>query len=271
MREMLIAHTDGHYFSPPRVSMMLGAERVLFSAGGALDGAMALRVSGTAASNLEHLAISWRASGEIDAVIVGNEVGARRTGAVAAVAADLLARPGEIKVGIIGSGRNGWAQIWGLTGARQIVELKIYSPNPRHREQFAERAARELGLSARATTSAEAAVSDADVVVLCTTSRTPVLEAGWIDDGVHVTSIGAKTTTAHEVPGELLDRVGFAASDAPNEIDSPVTDLGATPLLSLGSLLVAGGISHDPEKLSLFLYAGLGASDAYFVQAVAKI
>jgi ornithine cyclodeaminase len=270
MREMLIAHANGAYLSPPRVSMMFGPERVLFSAGGNLDGAIGLRVSGTAASHLEHVAVSWLASGEIEAVILGNEIGARRTGAVAAVAADLLARPGEIRVGLIGSGRNGWAQIWALTGARPIQDLSIFSPTVEHRERFAERARIELGLSAQAVSSAKEAVVGMDVVILCTTSRNPVLEADWIQDGAHVTSIGAKTASAHEVPAQLLRRLSRAVSDALDEIDEPVTDLGEIPLVSLGTLLLAGQSRRGPEEVSLFLYAGLGASDAYFVQAVAK-
>lgn len=270
MREMFLAYADGTYLSPPRTSMTLGSERVLFSAGGRPDGAMGLRVSGTAASRLEHVAVSWLASGEIEAVILGNEIGARRTGAVAAVAADLLARPGAVRVGIVGSGRNGWAQIWALTGARAVADLAVFSPTAAHRERFAERARFELGLPARSVASAEEATREMDIVILCTTSRSPVIESDWIQNGTHVSSIGAKTTSAHEVPTELIERLGCAVSDAPGEIEAPVTDLAAVPLLSLGSLLEAKAPPRGPEELSLFLYAGLGASDAYFVQAVAK-
>jgi ornithine cyclodeaminase len=139
MREALRSHAEGTYLSPPRQSMTFGESRVLFGAGGAPDGAMGLRISGTAASPLEHVTVTWLPSGEVDAVIIGNELGARRTGAVSAVAADLLAAPGAVRVGILGSGRNGWAQIWGLTGARLVAELLIYSPTTSHRTRFAER------------------------------------------------------------------------------------------------------------------------------------
>jgi ornithine cyclodeaminase len=268
MREMLRSYVLGTYLSPPRVSMTLGNERVLFSAGGSVDGSMALRVSGTAASHLEHLAVSWLPSGEIEAVIVGNEIGARRTGAVAAVAADLLARAGDVRVGLIGSGRNGWAQIWALTGARSIVDLAIFSPTVAHREAFAVRARTELGLSARPVASAEAATREMDIVILCTTSRSPVIESSWVQDGAHITSIGAKTVSAHEVPSELVFRLTCAASDAPGEIVAPITEVAGIELTDLGTLLAAEQSARGPEELSLFLYAGLGASDAYFAQAV---
>jgi ornithine cyclodeaminase/alanine dehydrogenase-like protein (mu-crystallin family) len=269
MRSALRSHAEGEYLSPPRLSMTVGESRVMFGAGAAPDGAMALRVSGTAASPLEHVTVTWLPSGEVDAIIVGNEIGARRTGAVSAVAADLLAAPGAIRVGILGSGRNGWAQVWGLTGIRPISELLIYSPTDAHRTDFAERARNELGLDARAAGTAREAVERMDVVILCTTSRTPVMESDWVKEGAHVASIGAKSSGAHEAPPELLERMSRVVSDAPDEIASPLSDLANLPLLSLGALLAAPESSRLPGEVSLFLYSGLGAADAAFAQAVA--
>jgi alanine dehydrogenase len=270
MREALRAHAEGQYLSPPRLSMTFGVNRVLFGAGGTPDGAIGLRVSGTAASPLEHVTVTWLPSGEVDAVIIGNELGARRTGAVSAVAADLLAAPGAVRVGILGSGRNGWAQVWALTAVRPITELLIYSPTTSHREHFADRAQRELAIAARAVETAREAVEGADVVILCTTSRTPVMEEAWVKDGAHVASIGAKSSTAHEAPAELLERMSRVVSDAPDEIPSPFSDLGSRPLVSLGDLLANSWSSPATGEVSLFLYSGLGGADAAFARSVAE-
>jgi ornithine cyclodeaminase/alanine dehydrogenase-like protein (mu-crystallin family) len=270
MREALRSHTEGSYLSPPRLSMTFGENRVLFGAGGGPDGAMGLRISGTAASPLEHVTVTWLPSGEVDAVILGNELGARRTGAVAAVAADLLAAPGALRVGILGSGRNGWAQVWGLTGVRPITELRIYSPTASHRTLFAERARLELGLEARAVDTAREAVEGMDVVVLCTTSRTPIMESSWVSAGAHVASIGAKSTSAHEAPAELLERMSQVVSDAPAELDSPFPDLANLPLVSLGELLTSPESVRRTGDVSLFLYSGLGGADAAFARAVSE-
>jgi alanine dehydrogenase len=271
MREVLLAHARGEYLSPPRTSTNVGPQRVMFGAGGTSDGAIGLRVSGTAASSLEHVTLTWTASGELDAVIVGNEIGARRTGSVAAVAADLLARPGPVRVGILGSGRNGWAQVWALSGARPIVELSVFSPNPNHRQEFARRARDELDLKASAVATAREAAEDHDVIVLCTTSTRPVIEADWVRDGTHVTSVGPKSSTSHETPEALLGRLEQVVSDAPDELLSPVSDLAGVPLVSLGSLLAAGSSEHREDLVSLFLYSGLGGSDAAYGQAVARL
>jgi ornithine cyclodeaminase/alanine dehydrogenase-like protein (mu-crystallin family) len=44
--------------------------------------------------------------------------------------------------------------------------------------------------------------------------RVPLIDAGWIEDGTHVTTIGPKTATAHEVPPELADRATVIAGDS---------------------------------------------------------
>jgi alanine dehydrogenase len=270
MQTVLRSHAEGTYLSPPRLSMGFGDNRVLFGAGGAPDGAIGLRVSGTAASPLEHVTISWLPSGEIEALIVGNELGARRTGAVSAVATDLLAVPGEVRVGILGSGRNGWAQVWGITGIRPVSQLLVYSPTDSHRRDFAERARSELGLDARAVESPREAVEEMDVVILCTTSREPVIEGAWVHDGAHVVSIGPKSSTAHEAPPELLERMSRVVSDAPDEIATPFSDLAKLPLVSLGSLLLSPESARLAGEVSLFLYSGLGGADAAFARAVAE-
>jgi len=270
MRVALRSHAGGGYLSPPRLSMTFGESRVLFGAGGAPDGSMGLRISGTAASPLEHVTVTWLPSGEVEAIIVGNELGARRTGAVSAVATDLLALPGAVRVGILGSGRNGWAQVWGLAGVRLVSELLIYSPTSDHRTAFAERARNELGLDARAVGSARDAVEGADVVILCTTSRAPVMESAWVKEGAHVASIGAKSSRAHEAPAELLERMSRVVSDAPDEIASPFPDLAGLPMVALGDLLAAPESSRLPGEVSLFLYSGLGGADAAFARAVAR-
>jgi ornithine cyclodeaminase/alanine dehydrogenase-like protein (mu-crystallin family) len=54
--------------------------------------------------------------------------------------------------------------------------------------------------------SAEAAVRGADLVVVATSSRTPVLRGEWLSPGAHVTGIGAFRPDWREVDGEAVRR-----------------------------------------------------------------
>jgi ornithine cyclodeaminase len=269
VRSWLVAHAGRERPSPPRAYTTVGDQRMILTAGGLGGGAMGARLSAGARAPLEHVTILWDGDGWVDAVLVGKEAGARRTGAVAAVAADLLAPQGPVRVGMIGSGRNGWTQIWGLTGVREVRDLTVYSPNPEHRERFAARAREELGLAARAVDGARRATEEMDIVVLWTTSENPVIEAEWVGGGAHVTTIGPKSARAHEAPVGLLSRVERVVSDSPDDLSDPFAALGPAPLVSLGSLFDAVPAKANDE-VSLFLYSGLGGTDAAFGRAVAE-
>ena len=109
--------------------------------------------------------------------MVGEELGARRTGALGAVAADVLALPEADTVAVIGTGRQAWTQLWALQAVRPLRLLRVYSPNPAHRARFAQAAGNDLGIDATAVSSAGQAVHDADLIILATRSISPVIDA----------------------------------------------------------------------------------------------
>ena len=57
-----------------------------------------------------------------------------------------------------------------------------------------------------ATESAEEAVLGADIIVLATSSPTPVLRSAWVGDGAHVVSVGACRPDQREMDPELVAR-----------------------------------------------------------------
>lgn len=68
-----------------------------------------------------------------------NELGARRTGAIGAVAADTLAPPDAGVVAVVGTGVQGWCQVWALSGVRALREVRVYSRDRAKRASFADR------------------------------------------------------------------------------------------------------------------------------------
>ena len=59
----------------------------------------------------DQLVAVWEADGTLSAVVVGEQLGACRTGALGAVAADALANPDAGTVAVIGSGLQAWTQL----------------------------------------------------------------------------------------------------------------------------------------------------------------
>jgi alanine dehydrogenase len=117
-----------------------------------------------------------------------------RVGATAGVAARHLAPKGATTVALLGSGWQAPTQLTALRAALPSLEqVRVFSPTPEHREQFAGRMSTLLELSVQPASSAEEAIRDADVVDLCAPGhfdvREPLFETAWVKPGALVISM----------------------------------------------------------------------------------
>ncbi|PYM92612.1 MAG: ornithine cyclodeaminase [Candidatus Rokuibacteriota bacterium] len=119
-----------------------------------------------------------------------------RTGAVSAVATQHLARADASVLGILGAGVQARSHLEAMRLVRKFREVRVWSP--RNAGAFAA----QFGV--RAAASAEEAVRGADVVVVATTSQTPVLRGAWLGPGAHVNAVGAPRPTWRELDDEVL-------------------------------------------------------------------
>jgi ornithine cyclodeaminase/alanine dehydrogenase-like protein (mu-crystallin family) len=136
-------------------------------------------------------------TGEPLAVMDGRLITEMRTAAVTAVAVHLLARSGENVLAILGSGVQARSHMQALSRVRPFKEIRVWSRSQEH----AERLAAEIG--ARATT-AEQAVSGADIVLTLTSSPTPILLGKWLKKDALVCAIGAVTPERRELDDEAM-------------------------------------------------------------------
>ncbi len=144
--------------------------------------------------------------GSLEALIEADFMGAYRTGAASAVAARALARPGPATVAMIGAGWQAATQALAISRVLEIKELRVFSRHDERRAEFAREQEAQLGVPTLAAGSAELAVRGADVVVTMTTSKTPVIEAGWIEPHALVIAAGSNWHNKAEVPIELVAR-----------------------------------------------------------------
>jgi alanine dehydrogenase len=137
-------------------------------------------------------------TGEPLCVMDGRLITEMRTAAMSAVATRLLARTDASVLGILGSGVQARGHLEALRLVRTFREVRAWSP--RNARAFAER----FGIQAAA--SAEEAVRGADVIVVATTSETPVLRGDWLSPGAHVNAVGAPRPTWRELDDDVLQR-----------------------------------------------------------------
>jgi alanine dehydrogenase len=260
----------GRLAAPPRLRAEIGDGGLVFTAGGYAEGALGFRVYGLWRGDSDQAVLVWDRDGRLLGCVVGSELGARRTGALGGVAVDVLARADASTVGLVGSGTQAWTQLWAIAAVRSLSRVRVFSPTREHRDAFAGRARSELGLPAEPCGTAEEAVADADVVVLATRSEEPVIDAGWIRDGTHVSTVGPKFASAHETPPELAHRAAVVVSDSPEQAadyDEPFfTDRALT---HLGAVVAgeAAGRASDPD-VTLYCSTGLAGSEVVLAETL---
>ena len=145
-------------------------------------------------------------TGALQAIMDGRYITEARTAAVSAVSTRFLAKPEASTLAIIGSGVQARSHLEAYQLVRQLKEVRIWSPKQRSREQFVDDMSDHVPVPIVAADSAEAAVRGADLIVLVTSSPTPVIEDQWVSNGAHVVCVGACRPNQQEMPPALVAR-----------------------------------------------------------------
>jgi len=153
-------------------------------------------------------------SGELLAQMDADWLTAQRTAATAAVAADVLANPEIRQAGLIGSGEQAQAILTAMSRVRTLPRVLVFSPTPANRTRFAGTMSGQLGITVTAVDSPQAALEGSDLVLSAFRSGTsPVVQAGWIRPGAHVTAISAVRPEARELEAEVWGKADLVAVD----------------------------------------------------------
>ena len=148
--------------------------------------------------------------------IVGGATG-WRVAATMGLAAQYLTRPDATRVGLLGSGRNALPILECLALVRPIERVDLFSPTPEHRERLAGQASSVLNIPVTAHDSPRPAIAGADILIVGTSSYSPVLSFADLHPGTHVTSMGMSTELDESV---YLEVDQFVAPSAGQEVDS---------------------------------------------------
>ena len=152
--------------------------------------------------------------GGFKGLIIGPLLGALRTAAINAIAIRHMARQDARNLGILGSGFQARPHLQAAMIARPFEHVKIYSPTASHREAFAEEMREKAGIHVEAVQSAEDVVRHADVLIIATTSSTPVIDVSWLRPGIHINSIGPKFKKEQEISPQVAQKSTIIVTDS---------------------------------------------------------
>lgn len=262
VRNALLAHAAGRLSAPARIEANFGDGRLVFTAGRLAGEWFGYRSYDTMVDGT-HVVVVHAADGALVGVVSGHELGVRRTGAIGAIAADLLAGPGALTVAVIGAGPQAWAQVSALRTMRTMRAVRVASPTAARRSRMVERVRDELGCPATGHVENRDAVDGADVVILATNSRSPVVAAAWLAEHAHVTTVGPKTVRGSELPVELVRSAGIVVTDSRAQLAAyrPAHIAAGADPVELGSALAGTVEIGGGSGRSLFLSTGLAGTE----------
>jgi alanine dehydrogenase len=145
------------------------------------------------------------ASGELLAMADSATVTAWRTGLSAALGTHTLARADAAALAVIGAGAQADLVLRGLAALRPLRRLLVTDIDPGQAARFAARRGTTApGIACEIVRDAATAARDADMVVLATWARTPLLHMADVRPGTHLTSLGADEPGKAELSTGLL-------------------------------------------------------------------
>jgi ornithine cyclodeaminase/alanine dehydrogenase-like protein (mu-crystallin family) len=204
-------------------------------------------------------------TGAPTAILDASALTAVRTAAVSAVATRVLAREDARVLAVLGAGVQARAHLRALSTVREFAEVRVYARSAEHARALADG-------GATVASSAEEAVRGADVVVLATSAREPVVSREWLATGAHVNAIGASVASSRELD---VDTVAASALFCDSR-ESLRNEAGEFRLAieqgaitgedhvraELGEVLAGMAAGRtSPEELTLFRSLGLAVED----------
>ncbi len=128
-----------------------------------------------------------------------------RTAAASAVATKYLARKDAKVLGIIGAGVQGRFHADAIAAVRPIERILVYNRTAERGRAFVEDL-NSRGISCRLTETAAECAAEADVLAVCTSSKTPLFDGALVRPGTHINAVGVFTSDSQELDTTLIQR-----------------------------------------------------------------
>ncbi|TDD88944.1 ornithine cyclodeaminase family protein [Actinomadura rubrisoli] len=200
-------------------------------------------------------------TGETLALLDSATVTAWRTGLAAALGTHALARPEADAVAVIGAGAQAELVMRGLAELRPVRALAVCDLDAGRAAGFAERHGARLGITGSVTTDPRTAARDAGIAVLATWTRRPILHAGDVARGAHITSLGADEPGKAELGADLLEGARVVVDDVAMAVEMGVlADAGLDVKHAAGTLrdLLLGEVPGRVRNGEVTVYAPVG-------------
>ena len=214
-------------------------------------------------------------TGVITAMMDGTTVTQMRTGAASGLAFTLFGRK-DAKIGaLIGTGAQAECQLEAMLTARKLDEVRIFSRSADKRDAFVAKMSKELasyGARLISAESADAAVTDADLIIAVTPSTVPTFDAARVKKGATISGVGSYQHHMQELDPAIFSRCSKIYFDSRSAVLSESGDI--TKPLADGTLreeqftgdigdVILGKVParENDDEIIVFKTVGVGVQD----------
>lgn len=191
-----------------------------------------------------------------------------RTAVAGAIAARYLAPPRVERIGIVGSGTQAALQLRYLkfaTGCRRVI---VAGRSEDKLVTFQERLSSE-GFDIETTLDYGYLAQRCNLIVTTTPAEAPLILAGDVAPGTHITAVGADTVGKQELDEALLELADLIVVDSRSqcqghgELHKAFENgrLQGKPIKELGTIIAGGGIERAPEAITVADLTGVATQD----------
>jgi alanine dehydrogenase len=209
------------------------------------------------------------ATGALRGAFDADELTRLRTAAFTVEAAKLMVTDPPRRMAVIGSGYEADGHLRALARIWQFESVAVFSPSTARRDAFVDKISRDLDIKITAQDSCRAALSDADVVMLATKSRTPVLDGADLRAGAVVLSIGSTRPNLRELDAGTMRRTGTLVVDDPAQVMTESGDViagladgdvGQGEVVSVAAVAADRSLLRRTEQRDLLTFKSVGTA-----------
>ncbi|GMG85250.1 ectoine utilization protein EutC [Paralimibaculum aggregatum] len=193
-----------------------------------------------------------------------------RTAAAGAVAARHLAPEAVETAGVIGTGAQARLQMQAAHLERRFARGLVWGRDAARAAACAAELSASLGVPVEAAADPARLVAESQLVITTTPARQPVLEAGWLHPGLHITAMGSDQAGKNEIDPAALAAADLYVCDRVSQCEAlgelraalaaGLWHRGTPP--ELGAVIAGSAPGRtDAEQVTICDLTGTGAQD----------
>jgi alanine dehydrogenase len=222
------------------------------------------------------------ADGQPRAVLEADWLGRMRTGAASGLATRYLARREASIFTIIGAGSQALTQVLAVAAVRPLLEVRVASRDPAHRDAFIEQLEGALPgtIAVRPAGNMREAIDGADILTTITSASHPIFPGEWLQAGQHLNVCGSNVPDRREIDGRIVARADLVVAD---DVEAARVEAGDLLLAeregqlnwarvhSLRDVIAGSTGGRQPSDVTLFKSVGLAIEDVAAGAAVLEL